>query len=367
MKYNKLYVFSDPNVQLFEEYLDFNDIKYTVIDCWDHDDPSFIIPDQLLLETNACLIISQTYLNDLSRVDKCKKTVTEFLQKNTLITACDTGDAFEDFHFYGTSTGTELLLCLKELDSIIPKDSLQIILDNKATDDNWLKLFNNIKCVDSPIIERCLTPMERIRGAEISKKNCKYDFLLTTVMKSHRPHRQLLKNKINYRDQLKNKGYVVFNVNRAESDHWVGDFPKNKTWHGWLDAHPSMDLYKDCWLELIPETLCNNYHYITEKTTKAIITKTPFLIVSTPGYLLFLRDMGFKTFSPYIDESYDLEQDLDKRIDMVLDSLENVTKNGAEKCFLNVQHILDHNYKKFAELCGKWHHDKDMFVKNQLQ
>ena len=38
----------------------------------------------------------------------------------------------------------------------------------------------------------------------------------------------------------------------------------------------------------------------------------PFLVVSSTGYLHFLKCKGYKTFNGIINESYDLEENLEK-------------------------------------------------------
>ena len=45
--------------------------------------------------------------------------------------------------------------------------------------------------------------------------------------------------------------------------------------------------------------------YITEKILKPIPFFHPFLVFGSPYSLQYFRSIGFKTFSPFIDESYD--------------------------------------------------------------
>jgi hypothetical protein len=63
---------------------------------------------------------------------------------------------------------------------------------------------------------------------------------------------------------------------------------------------------------------------ITEKTYKAIACKRPFIEFSTPYILEDLRSLGFKTFSPWIKEDYDLEIDNYKRLNMIIDEIERI-------------------------------------------
>lgn len=45
--------------------------------------------------------------------------------------------------------------------------------------------------------------------------------------------------------------------------------------------------------------------FATEKFYKAVLCQVPFIIASTPGFLREIKEMGYKTFAAFIDESYD--------------------------------------------------------------
>ena len=65
---------------------------------------------------------------------------------------------------------------------------------------------------------------------------------------------------------------------------------------------------------------------ITEKTNKPIACGRPFIAFSTPHFLEDVQQLGFETFSPYINESYDLETDNGKRLNMIVDEIERIVK-----------------------------------------
>lgn len=79
-------------------------------------------------------------------------------------------------------------------------------------------------------------------------------------------------------------------------------------------------LYEDSFFSVVTET--NFYtdfgneigRFISEKTFKPIAKGHPFVILSVPRTLDKIRELGYKTFSPYIDESYDLELDDNERL-----------------------------------------------------
>ena len=91
--------------------------------------------------------------------------------------------------------------------------------------------------------------------------------------------------------------------------------------------------------------------YMSEKTFKPIANLTPFIIVSTPHFLEKIKELGFKTFHPWIDESYDEEEDNDKRFFMILDEIRrlcSMSKEEIHKWYYEMEHILKHNQRHFA-------------------
>jgi hypothetical protein len=92
---------------------------------------------------------------------------------------------------------------------------------------------------------------------------------------------------------------------------------------------------------------------ITEKTFKPIISLHPFLLVSIPGSLSALKELGYKTFHPWINESYDLEQDDALRLKKIVDEVERLSNlNDYEviEFIKNVKPIVIHNYIVITKL-----------------
>jgi hypothetical protein len=76
-------------------------------------------------------------------------------------------------------------------------------------------------------------------------------------------------------------------------------------------------------------------------------------MISVPYFLEMLIDLGFKTFHPYIDESYDTELNDAKRMMMITDQIERFTKYTDTELreFLdNTKHICRHNFWRLFEL-----------------
>jgi hypothetical protein len=62
----------------------------------------------------------------------------------------------------------------------------------------------------------------------------------------------------------------------------------------------------------------------TEKTYKVIACSRPFIAHSTPYFLKGLRQLGYQTFSPFIDESYDLIEDNTERLNAIVKEVNRI-------------------------------------------
>ena len=111
------------------------------------------------------------------------------------------------------------------------------------------------------------------------------------------------------------------------------------------------DDYASTGIEVVLETLFDDSrNHLTEKLLRPIACGMPFIAVATPGSLAYLRDYGFKTFSPLINEDYDQETDSSKRLDMIIAEMNRIAKlDRADKIVLweKLYEIADYNKKWF--------------------
>ena len=130
------------------------------------------------------------------------------------------------------------------------------------------------------------------------------------------------------------------------------DFDDLENISGIMNEHKS--IYEDSMFTFVTETTYYaDEFYISEKTLKPIGHSHPFLVFGSVGTLRELKNMGFKTFEPFIDESYDLETDMQKRIDMIFDEIfKLVNKSDDEKIqwMENVKPIVDFNTNKLNDI-----------------
>lgn len=117
-----------------------------------------------------------------------------------------------------------------------------------------------------------------------------------------------------------------------------------------LEIHTEQlaQFYPDLLIDIVGETfLRGQSFYPTEKTTRPMLLKKPFIIMGSKCFLIHLRQMGFRTFHDYWDEDYDGYAEADRylRILKLIDKLAATPKHELDKMYIDMQDVLDHNYK----------------------
>jgi hypothetical protein len=213
-----------------------------------------------------------------------------------------------------------------------------------------------------------------------------------------RPHRTALVSLLK-KDNLLDYGYISYNVRLGDSptqdpEYWYKQLIENEdlsfykmykdiicSMHPmYLDTtrdnhhlvHPAavpskhIDLYQNSYFSIITETAAYKGYsdeghtgggrILSEKTFKAIINQHPFILVAMPRSLEELHDLGYKTFSPWINESYDQEEDDVKRTLMIMEEVKklcNLQPNELKE-FLNfAKEIVVYNYNLLVSK-NKW-------------
>lgn len=118
--------------------------------------------------------------------------------------------------------------------------------------------------------------------------------------------------------------------------------------HEWF-IDQTIPLYENSYFSVITETnYFTDIRFITEKTFKAIMMRHPFILVSSPHSLKTVRDLGYKTFHPYINEDYDKEENHSIRMKMIVDEIErlcNLEENKFIELMNELHSIVEYNYQ----------------------
>lgn len=128
---------------------------------------------------------------------------------------------------------------------------------------------------------------------------------------------------------------------------------------GGIDYHKSYHLlehYHKIFIELICETMdYANTFYLTEKISRSLMTRTPFLVYGPPEYLKNLKRLGFKTFDDFWDEGYDKFDGWNRivKIKNILRKLRHNEFGDYKKLYLKMYPILEHNQNTYKNLTGE--------------
>jgi hypothetical protein len=104
--------------------------------------------------------------------------------------------------------------------------------------------------------------------------------------------------------------------------------------------------YANYFLEIVAETDILSTNWITEKTVKNLYIGKPFILMCGVYSLEKIKSYGFKTFSPWIDESYDKIKNNHLRLEAIFNEIDRISKlSYTEITNINneMQHIFEHN------------------------
>lgn len=121
--------------------------------------------------------------------------------------------------------------------------------------------------------------------------------------------------------------------------------------------------YENSYLHIVTETKFENAKtpFFSEKTWRPILNLQPFIMMGNTGSLEKLHELGFKTFSPFIDETYDQVTDDIERFSLIekeIVKLNNMSLDAIHDWFLSIKDILIHNqrllksYTNYNPLCN---------------
>lgn len=142
-------------------------------------------------------------------------------------------------------------------------------------------------------------------------------------------------------------------ITESDKEHW-----ENSYFSVVAESSFFHDLYdeKDC----LRSDLSLNCVLLSEKTYKCIQGKMPFIIAGFTGSLEILKRFGYKTFHPFIDETYDsIKNDEDRLISIAneIQRLCSLSEYELNKWQENIYPIADHNYKTLLN-------SKNVYLKN---
>lgn len=237
--------------------------------------------------------------------------------------------------------------------------------------------FNSLKMLrndDLPTFE------QQIFYKETNLENIK---LYNNLNKKSREHRIWFYSRL-FDNNLLEKGLVSMNEIPVSERRYCGQFMEHEYAESFIKTLPSLiygisneiedtgfyinrinhRVCDDSWISVISEARFEDEEgtvFLSEKVFKPIATHHPFIIVGNKHSLREMKKLGYKTFSEWIDESYDELDDLD-RMDAIIKVLKDIDKiKNKLEWFKSMEKVLKHNYnilnrnvtKKYPYAFGK--------------
>jgi hypothetical protein len=132
--------------------------------------------------------------------------------------------------------------------------------------------------------------------------------------------------------------------------HFDNDIDAGSRPYQALDMYDASTHYSALWnkfkIEVVVETDEYMHNRLTDKVAKPLVSGKPFLLLCGQNSLKHLRDLGFVTFSDYIDESYDNCVLPAQRIKKIIESLQQLYRSHNRDQIIDkmCQHAV-HNIK----------------------
>lgn len=188
--------------------------------------------------------------------------------------------------------------------------------------------------------------------------------LFNCLNRVRRPHREFLmlrfieadlhKHGLISHDRLEHHNWIDYGVDPEVIKHAENilplviddsDFGNNKA----MQMTP--DIYLRSWVSVITETHAfDDRHslFISEKPWKPVCALQPFMVLGHRNTLEAIRNMGYKTFSGLIDESYD-DLPFIERTTAIINNLRRISVIRDKWGWLQeCREILEHNKKVFV-------------------
>lgn len=209
--------------------------------------------------------------------------------------------------------------------------------------------------------------LAQMRSTEIYTKAHKpYQFLFLNGR--HRPWRRYLINHFKSTGLINsalwtnldtNAGDLQFLPEKYEVDRYQKNlnvsaqgFVKTQLFgNEWGDIYINPDAYIDTYFSLVTETVVDYPHsFRTEKLWKPMFMAHPWIVISSRGYYRDLRNLGFRTYDHLIDESFDLIDSNQDRLDRVRDIVEDLARQNLESFLSAAETVSKYNQQHMFEL-----------------
>lgn len=203
---------------------------------------------------------------------------------------------------------------------------------------------------------------------EISVDNS-FNKLFFCLNHNPRPHKSMIIDTL-FKNNLFENNIITWNLltsefgNKYNFNYWEEkimtlDLQKSDDFNYNYDMSKLMTdkiLNLNCLLNLNIETHYN-YHFITEKTYKNILTEQPFFTFGFTGINDKIKELGFVLYDEIIDYSYDKIECLEERVEMYVDNLNKLKSLNYSQSYKKIEDKIKFNKQRAIEIINN-----DLFI-----
>jgi hypothetical protein len=138
------------------------------------------------------------------------------------------------------------------------------------------------------------------------------------------------------------------NIGNPSSDEFI----KHELFGGeWGEIYLKAAPYIDTYFSLVTETVFEYPHsFRTEKIWKPIAMGHPWIAVANVGYYRDMRNLGFQTFNGIVDESFDLIDNNQQRINRIATVVEDLCQQDLASFLNECYNVCKYNQQHLAEM-----------------
>jgi hypothetical protein len=150
--------------------------------------------------------------------------------------------------------------------------------------------------------------------------------------------------------QLLPAEYEVEQFQSGQKDQYQHAFVKHELFDNkWGDVYIRAEPYIDTYFSLVSETVCDYpYSLRSEKIYKPIAMGHPFVAVSNQGFYRDLHHAGFQTFGNLIDESFDLIDNNQDRLDRIAQVVKDLCASDLAEFLVASRAVTKYNQQHLA-------------------
>jgi nucleoside-diphosphate-sugar epimerase len=251
---------------------------------------------------------------------------------------------------------------IKELD--IPSKFVFLLSGNLIIEEIAKNKGIDFKCIPISIFDNWVNyhvMRERTEPIQFNPRDNK--FLYLSYNRNVRPHRVHFLSNILSKGLL-DIGKVSLNqfqyVQNLPDDHPINQLQKKAPIeidrgleYNWANDIAIRD-HEDTFISIVTESLTDkDTLFLSEKIWKPISCGHPFMVLGNRGTLKKLKEFGFKTFDKWFDESYDNEEEMSIRSEMIINEIEKFkdkTVDELKQIRDEMLEICEHNRLNYLQM-----------------